>query len=399
MSHPIPRRSFLAHAAFTAATTPWVLTTIASAAEAPSRLKKAAVVGHTGHGDYGHGLDELFQNRPGIELVAVADADPAGLERAAAKLKPRRRYASYREMLERERPELVSIAPRQADQHRDMVMAALQSGAHVFCEKPFTTNPADADELLALAAQKQLKIAVSHQMRMSPVIVKLHSALKEGLIGELLEMRGYGKQDSRAGGEDLMVLGTHIFDLMRLFAGDPLSCAARVLWKGRDIALADARSVKDDVGLLSGDEVTAEFSFGRGVNASFTSRAALRETIGAWGLELIGSKGSARINANIPPRVFLLKSSGWRNEGRTDQWQPFAPDAEPLSNSSAFGQANARLVDDWLQAISTGKEPECSGRNAAWTIEMVMAVYWASLRQQRVRFPLQDRSHPLAGRR
>src|SRR4030095_15706249 len=132
--------------------------------------------------------------------------------RAAAKLKPARRYTDYREMLNREKPHLVSVAPRQADQHRDMVKAALESGAHVFCEKPFTTTPAEADELLQLAVQRQLKITVAHQMRMSPGIVRLKQAVGEGLLGELVELRGYGKQDARAGGEDLMVLGTHIFD-------------------------------------------------------------------------------------------------------------------------------------------------------------------------------------------
>jgi predicted dehydrogenase len=222
----------------------------ASAAETIRR--KAAIIGHTGRGDYGHGLDEIFLDRPELELVAIADADANGLEGAAAKLKPRSRYADYREMLSREKPDLVSVAPRQAGQHRDMVKAALESGAHVFCEKPFTTTPAEADELLQLAARHQLKITVAHQMRLSPAIVHLKQAIGEGLLGELVELRGYGKQDSRAGGEDLMVLGTHIFDLMRLFAGDPVSCTARVLWKGKDITRADARRVKDDIGLVAG---------------------------------------------------------------------------------------------------------------------------------------------------
>jgi predicted dehydrogenase len=365
----------------------------ASAAETIRR--KAAIIGHTGRGDYGHGLDEIFLDRPELELVAIADADANGLEGAAAKLKPRSRYADYREMLSREKPDLVSVAPRQAGQHRDMVKAALESGAHVFCEKPFTTTPAEADELLQLAARHQLKITVAHQMRLSPAIVHLKQAIGEGLLGELVELRGYGKQDSRAGGEDLMVLGTHIFDLMRLFAGDPVSCTARVLWKGKDITRADARRVKDDIGLVAGDEVTAQFSFARGVTGNFVSRGILRESVGVWGLELIGSKGSVRLNAGIPPGVFVLKSNGWRPEGRSDQWQPFAPDAEAAS-SSAFRTANARLFDDWVKSIGTANDPICSGRNAAWTIEMVMAIYRAALTSARVTFPLKERGHALA---
>jgi predicted dehydrogenase len=358
----------------------------------------AAIIGHTGRGDYGHGLDEIFQNRPDITLVAVADADAPGLARAVAKLKPARSYGDYREMLERERPRLVSVATRQADQHRDMMRAALAVGAHVYCEKPFTATPAEADELLATAKERGLKIAVAHQMRVTPVLVRLKAAVAGGLIGELLEMRGYGKQDGRAGGEDMIVLGTHIFDLMRLFAGDPQACAARVLWRGREITVADARRVKDDVGWLAGDQVMAEFFFARGVSGRFTSREALRESVGAWGLELIGSKGTVRINAGIPPRVFVLDSSGWRGEGRTDQWRPYGLDADrPREASAEFPTANARLVDNWLKAIAEGGEPAVSGRDAAWTVEMVMAVYRASLSGRRVDFPLAQREHPLAG--
>lgn len=390
-SNSISRRGFLRRTAVTVAAAPLVL----RAAEPGSVATKAAVIGHTGRGDYGHGLDELFLNRPGIELVAVADADSGGLARAASKLKPARRYADYREMLERERPNLVSVAPRQADQHRDMVLASLKAGAHVCCEKPFTTSPAEADELLAEAARRGLKIAVAHQMRLAPAIARLKAAVADGLIGELVELRGYGKQDSRAGGEDMVVLGTHVFDLMRLMAGDPGSCTARVLWKGRDITRADARAVKDNVGLVAGDEVIAQFAFARGVHGSFTSRSSLRETVGAWGLELIGSKGVARINANIPPRLFVLKTEGWRTDGRSDEWRPYATDAEPAAGSP-FRAANARLVDDWLKAIATGVEPACSGRNAAWTVEMVMGVYHAALTGRRVEFPLRDRRHPLA---
>ena len=50
---------------------------------------------------------------------------------------------------------------------------------------------------------------------------------------------------------------------------------------------------------------------------------------------------------------------------------------------------------DWLEAIRHGRDPECSGRNAAWAVEMVMAVYHAALGGSRIRFPLQRRDHAL----
>src|SRR6266545_7945066 len=383
----IPRRDFVRLAASAGALA--VANLIPASAE-PAAKFKAAVIGHTGRGDYGHGLESIFGNRPNIELVAVADPDPAGRARTAAKVGAPRHYADYREMLEKERPGLVSLAMRHADQHHAIALAALKAGAHVYCEKPFVTAPVEADELLAEAERRRLKIAVAHTMHMMPVIVRLKQAVAEGLLGELVEVRTFGKQDTRAGGEDMMVLGSHLFDLLRLFLGDPLWCTARVLGQGRDITPADRRLVKDNVGYVAGDQVFAEFAFPKGVNASFTSAAKLRETVGHWGIEFFGSKGTARINCDIAPNVFVRQSTAWKAEGKSDEWRPVDPaliKSPPAHNLGPVG--------DWLLAIAKAREPECSGHNGAWAVEMVMGVYHAALSGKRVQFPLSVRAHPL----
>lgn len=366
------------------------------AADAPKL--KAAIIGHTGRGDYGHGLDIIFNDRPNVELVAVADAHPDGLAKMAARLKVPRQYADYRAMLEKERPQLVAIGPRHADQHLAMGLAAVSVGAHIYMEKPITPTLTEADELLAAADQRGVKFAVAHQMRMAPNVVHLRKRLADGLIGELLEMRSWGKQDSRAGGEDMIVLGSHLFDLMRLFAGDPQWCVARVTQAGRDITPADARVMKDNVGPVAGDEVSSQFGFAKGVTATFTSRGRLREHTGHWGIEFIGTKGAARILANIPPQVFALRTTGWKSDGKTDEWRrlPDDPTLNVPAAAQGFTQANARLVDDWLDAIAKNRAPECSGHNAMKAIEMIMAVYQSALGTKRVPLPLAGRRHPLA---
>jgi predicted dehydrogenase len=187
----------------------------------PSVRLKAAVIGHTGRGDYGHGLESILKHRAGIELVALSDPDPTGRAKTAAKIGVSKAYADYREMLAKERPQLVSLAMRHAEQHHSVALAVLRSGAHLYCEKPFVTSPAEADDLLAAADQRDLRVAVAHTMRMAPIVVRLKQAVTGGLLGELAEVRAYGKLDARAGGEDRMVLGTHLFDLLRLFLGDP----------------------------------------------------------------------------------------------------------------------------------------------------------------------------------
>jgi len=359
---------------------------------------KAAIIGHTGRGNYGHGMDEVFTGVAGVEVVAVADPDEAGRQKAAQRSGAKRQYADYREMLEKERPGLVCVGPRWIGEHRDMAMAAIDAGAHVFCEKPFTPTLVQADDVLGAAGKKKLRIAVAHQIRLAPPVVYLKQKIAEGLIGDLQQIRAYGKQDARAGGEDMMVLGVHLFDLMRMFAGDPAACTASVQWKGHDITAADARRAEEEIGPIAGDLVEAQFAFGGGVTGTFTSRAKLREFSGHWGIELVGSRGAARILADIWPSVFFMKATAWEPGGRTDAWR--AIEGDPGVNATAKERsalvANRRLVEDWLDAIAHDREPACSGYNAMKAIEMVMAVYRAALGGTRVALPLEERDHPLA---
>ena len=364
----------------------------------PARKLRAAIIGHTGKGDYGHGMDLVFNDRENIEVVAVADPVPSGRAQAAERCKALRQYEDYRMMLGKEKPDLVSIAPRWTDQHRAMALTALEAGAHVYIEKPFTQTLAEADELLAIADKAGLKIAVAHQMRLAPNILYLKRAIESGLIGDLAQMHAYGKQDQRAGGEDLLVLGIHLFDLMRFFAGDVLWCTARVLQDGHEITRGDARAATENIGPIAGDEIEAQFAFAHGVTATFASRAKLRSTVEHWGIELIGSKATVRILADIFPMVYLLRSSRWEESGRTEHWQRLEND--PALNATpaerGVAAANRRVVGDWLEAIQKNREPICSGRAARQALEMVMAIYHAGLSSSRVTLPLKDRTHPLA---
>src|SRR5258708_5429641 len=120
------RRDFMRLASLTGV---FVVADLPSLAAEPGAKLKGAVIGHTGRGDYGHGLEAIFSNRPNVEVVALADPDPEGRAKTAAKIGATCTYADYREMLEKERPRLVSIAMRHADQHHAVAIAALQAGA------------------------------------------------------------------------------------------------------------------------------------------------------------------------------------------------------------------------------------------------------------------------------
>jgi predicted dehydrogenase len=235
-------------------------------------------------------------------------------------------------------------------------------------------------------------------MRLAPSVVHLQRALDGGLLGELVHVRAWGKQDTRAGGEDMLVLGTHIFDLMRLFAGDASGCAARAFASGRDIRLTDAHQATERIGLVAGDEIEAQFRFSRGVTAAFVSRGRLRQTLGPMAMELLGSKGVVRVVLGIDPVVLARQQ---RQEASAspaiEEWVPLADDAALglPPDQRGFGPANRRVVLDWLEAIEHNREPQCSGYNAMKALEMVMAVYQSALGRALVPIPLSRREHPL----
>ena len=134
-----------------------------SAADGKGSRRRVAVIGHTGRGNYGHGLDTVWLEFPGVEVVAVADADEAGLLKAVKRLEGAEGFSDYRRMLAEVRPEFVSVCPRHADQHAAMALAAIEAGARgVYVEKPFCRTPAEADALVRACANTGARIAVAH---------------------------------------------------------------------------------------------------------------------------------------------------------------------------------------------------------------------------------------------
>ena len=363
--------------------------------------RKAAIIGHTGAGNFGHGIDWVFNGITGVEVVAVADPHSGGRAKAKASSGAKRDYADYREMLAEEKPDLVGVGPRWSGEHHAMTMAALEVGAHVYLEKPFTLTLAEADEVLKVAAEKNRKIAVAHVTRCAPVVLRLEAALKDGLIGDLLEIHTVGKMGGRAGGQDLMVLGLHVFDLVRLFAGEVEWCHARVTQGGKPALLADAaESPSDRIGPVFGDDIFAHFAMDSGVNATFRSRRGLERAAGPFGMEIIGSNGVIRFNSGSVPTISHLSQPSRKPTARTENWVTWTGGVEPSAEAeidglTGYDAAHRRVVRDWLKAIEEDREPLCSGQRAMKAIEMAHAVFQAGLEQRRVNFPLKQRSHPL----
>ncbi|MEO7319773.1 MAG: Gfo/Idh/MocA family oxidoreductase [Chthoniobacteraceae bacterium] len=373
-----------------------------SLAVSESVVRKAAIIGHTGAGDYGHGIERIFAGLPGIEVAAVADPHDAGRAKAKAACGAARDYADYREMLDKEKPDLVGIGPRWPGEHHAMAMAALKVGAHLYLEKPFTISLAEADEIVRVAKQKERRIAVAHVARCAPNVLRLEKALRDGLIGEVLEIHTVGKMGSRSGGQDMMVLGLHVFDLARLFAGEVQWCHARIRHQGKVPVIGDAsESPSDRVGPVVGDDIFAQFAMASGVNVTFRSRVGLEKAAGPFGMEIVGSRGVMRLNSGFMPTLSLLAEPNRAATTRTESWVNWTGGVEPSAEAqidglTGYDAAHRRVVRDWLLAIDEKREPLSSGERAMKAIEMAHGVFQSGIEGKRVDFPLARRTHPLS---
>ena len=177
---------------------------------ATSERIRVGIIGRTGKGDYGHGVDVAFTKLSNVDIVALADEHQEGRAAAQKRTNPKKVYADFREMLAKEKLDVVAICPRWIDQHHDMIVAAAQAGCHIYMEKPFCRTLAECDSAIKELEKRNLKLGIAHVSQYSPVLEVVKSLIENGEIGDVLELRARGKEDQRGGGEDLWVLGSHM---------------------------------------------------------------------------------------------------------------------------------------------------------------------------------------------
>jgi predicted dehydrogenase len=363
-----------------------------------ARTYRVAVIGRTGKGNYGHGLDVVWKELDNVE-VAVADEDEKGRAAAVRRLGAKNAYADYREMLDKERPQIVSVADRFLDAHRDMVVACARAGASVLLEKPMARTLAEADEMVTACETHHVKLAIAHQTRYSPRVQRVRELIDDGRLGELLEMRGRGKEDTRGGGQDLMVLGTHVLDLMRFFAGDAHWCFARVTQDGRPVVKADVREGGETMGPVAGDRISAVYGFDRGVQGTFATYKARHGVGERFGLTLFGSKGVIQLTTGSLPPVYFLDDPSWFPGRSKRAWQevtsagPGKP--EPLKDGG-LGMGNVWIARDLIEAIEKDRQPLGGMYDGRAALEMILAVYESHRLKGPAELPLKNRQHPLS---
>ena len=289
----------------------------------PEKKWRVAVIGHTGRGDYGHGIDILWKALPETEIIAVADADAQGLAKAKERLKVEAGFADYREMLKQTAPDIVAIGARHIDQHRDFVIAAAEAGARgIYMEKPFCRTLAEADEMIAACDKSGTRLALAHRNRYHPALPAVQRLVRDGGIGQLLEIRARGKEDQRGGALDLWVLGSHVLNLVPVFAGQPVACSATLLQDGRPVTRDDIRDGAESTGPLGGNALHARWDMAGGVPAYFDSRQNAGVTAANFGLQLLGTKGFIDLRIDTHPIAHLVPGNPFQPAADARPWIP-----------------------------------------------------------------------------
>ncbi len=117
------------------------------------------------------------------EAYAIASRDLAKAEAFAARWGFTRAYGSYEAMLDDAQVELVYVATPHSH-HYEHVRMCLLKGKHVLCEKSFTANAREAEEVLALAREKKLFLAEAIWTRYLPMSQTLKEVIDSGVIGK-----------------------------------------------------------------------------------------------------------------------------------------------------------------------------------------------------------------------
>ncbi len=366
---------------------------------------RAGVIGRTGRGDYGHQLDLSFQGLINVECVAVADPDLEGLQAAGRRTGAEQLYEDYRQMLAEEKLDLVSVGPRWIDCHAEMVIAAADAGAKgILCEKPMARTLAEADAMIEACDRNGTRLAVAHR-RVNAYELHAKELVDQGAIGDVQVMRGHGKADHRAGALDLMVLGTHILDSMRFFAGaDVVWAWGHVTQDGREVTVDDVRDGDEEVGLLAGNGVAAYYDFENGITAHFESYEG--DVSGGrssrwFGFEVHGTEGIISLRNSPNGEMYVYPKGLWipnENEWERvviDDWDNNS-DGTPKTGQEYMQLSNRMIVQELIQAIEEERDvvQASSGRDGRAALEMIMAVHESQRVRGRVVFPMENRENP-----
>jgi predicted dehydrogenase len=294
-------------------------------------------------------------------LVAAAEVVDDRRDAFCARWGMPRGYREYRELIEQERPEIISVTTRPGS-HREIVVFAAEHGVKgIWCEKPLCCSMEEADVIVEACEANGTKLNLGVNRRSSPLYQAIRDLVANGVVGDLQAVICHG-------GGSALWSHSHASDLMLLLAGDPTVDFVQGT-VGADVAdFADNR-IETDPAILS-----AFVQFGNGARGYFLS------TIG-YDWEISGSAGKLRA-LNDGGAIELRQPAGkWK------QLQLTQPPAVPNASSALA------CLEDLVEAIETDRDTKGNVQLARRSQEIIMGIIASHGRNgARVSLPLEDRS-------
>lgn len=325
-----------------------------------------------------------------LEIVAVCDIIPENMENVLGKHglqdnQSIKRYVDYEKMVE-ENPEiqLISIAT-ESGVHAKIALYCINKGINVIIEKPMAMSLEDADKIIALSEEKNVKVCACHQNRFNVAIQQLRNAIEMGRFGKLSHgsihvrwnrneeyysqapWRGTWAQD----GGCLMNQCIHGIDLLRwMFGNEVEEVYGQTRQQFHDYLEAE------DVGMA-----VVKFKNGAVATIEGTTNVYpknLEET-----LYVFGENGTVKIGGTSTNNIDI-----WDFADETDEDAKNKGLQEATSN--VYGNGHTSLFGDVMEAIEKDRKPYVdaqAGRNA---LEMILAIYKSQKTGMPVKLPLKD---------
>ena len=330
-------------------------------------------------------LPRFFDVDPAPRMVAIAGRDEAGVKEAAGTLGWESYETDYRRLIARDDVGLVDVVTP-GNTHREIVLAALEAGKHVLCEKPLANTLAEAKDMVAAARDAGTVNMVSFNYRRAPAVQLAKRLIEEGRLGTIRHWRATYLQDfimdpqfpliwrlkkELAGSGALGDIGAHIVDLSQFLVGgiSEVVGMTETFVKERPLEEAGAGGGLSASGGAETGEVTVDDAvaflarFQNGAMGTFeaTRFAAGRRNKNAF--EINGSKGSVAFNLERMNEleVFFVDDEadvqGFRTVNVTEPEHPFAGAWWPPGHIIGYEHTFVHTMKDLMDGIRTGESP------------------------------------------
>ena len=323
-----------------------------------------------------------------LEFIAICDIDENCMDEKINKFdldSAIKKYTDYKEMLIKEKPELVAIAT-ESGEHARIALDCIEAGCNLIIEKPIALSVEDADAIIKASKEKGVKVCVSHQNRFNKSITKIREAVDKERFGKLLhatahirwardlayysaaKWRGTWAQD----GGCLMNQCIHNIDLLIwMMGGNPVEVMAYTDRLKHDYIEAE------DLGIAIVKFDNGSYGIIEGTTNVYPKN--LEET-----LYIFGDKGTVKAGG-----ASVNKIEEWRfADALDDPEEVMAQFSENPPNVYGFG--HTPLYADVIDAISNGRDPYVTAEDGKKALEMVLAIYRSAAEGVPVRFPLTE---------